>query len=647
MPLTDISSHGAHPVAMPEAPGKRRKIHPLRDALLAGVCTFVVSAVGLAILYLEAREAQVEAVRTELLQLARATAAQIDGDLLKTLESPSQQGSPEHLQLLEPLARMHRATHDIYYVYTGVYRQGRIYWVLDGANLYRVPGNDLPPDPIMTLYQQRDPVYEAAFRDGVEYADPEPRSNEDGHSYLSAAAPIRDSAGNLVGMFGLDLVLDKLEQRLAAIRRVLYMALAVVALLSIGAGWVAHQMRRFAVAIVTKLRAARAEAERNAATAEAASRAKAAFLAMMSHEIRTPMNGMLGVADLLRAKSPTAEQKKLLDILAGSGESLLRIINDILDFSKIEAEKLELRPRAFELRELLDELAALLESQARDKPVSVVIDMDARLPIAVHGDRQRLSQVLLNLGSNAVKFTDCGEVRLEVRLADHGGAGSRITFTLCDTGIGMAPDALARLFVPFSQVAESRPHRTGGTGLGLVISQKLVRLMGGEITVRSELRRGSTFSFSLELPVAEITSTTVNTPALRAETLSVLVAEDNAVNQMVIDAMLKQLGHRVTLAGDGRKALEALSNDVFDLVLMDCNMPELDGLEATRQLRAGAAGARAAAVPVIALTANAMDGDRETCLMAGMDDFLSKPVTIAALRQAIEHSRERRAKAAA
>ncbi|HUQ11539.1 MAG TPA: response regulator [Steroidobacteraceae bacterium] len=626
---------------MPGAPKRGRKIHPLRDALLAGICTFVVSTVGLAILYLKARDAQVDAVRLELLQLARATAAQIDAELLKTLVSPAQQGSPEHLRLLEPLVRMHRATHDIYYVYTGVYRHGRIYWVLDGANLYRVPGNERPPDPIMNLYDVRDPAYEAAFRDGVDYADPAPRPDADGHSYLSAAAPIRDSAGNLVGMFGLDMVLDKLEERIAGIRQILFLALAVVTMLSIGAGAVAHQLRKFAASIVQKMRKARAEAEQNAAAADAANRAKATFLAMMSHEIRTPMNGMLGVAELLRAKSPTPEQKKLLDILAGSGESLLRIINDILDFSKIEAEKLELYPRAFEISGLLAELDALLSTQARAKQIRFIVDADPALPAAVTGDRQRLSQVLLNLGNNAVKFTDRGEVRLVVRGIRDAHGAALVEFTMHDTGIGMSADSLARLFTPFNQVADSRQQRGGGTGLGLVISQKLVNLMGGEISVTSELKHGSTFRFALDLPVAEmpVTANSTTTQALRPESLTVLVAEDNAVNQMIIEAMLKQLGHVVTVVADGREALAALSTAHFDLVLMDCNMPELDGLEATRQLRAG--GVRDPNVTVVALTANAMDGDREACLAAGMNDFLSKPVSINALRQAIDRTRSR------
>jgi len=443
-------------------------------------------------------------------------------------------------------------------------------------------------------------------------------------------------------MFGLDMVLDKVDERIASIRHVLYIALVVVALLSIGAGGGAHRVGLFAAAVVARMRRARAEAERNAEAAEAANRAKATFLAMMSHEIRTPMNGVLGVADLLRDKLTDPEQKKLLDVLTGSGESLLRIINDILDFSKIEAEKLELRPGAFELNGLLSEIQALLGLQAGEKHIRFVVDAEPALPRTVMGDRQRLSQVLLNLGSNAVKFTDRGEVRLAVRRIQAAPGTCHIEFSMQDTGIGIGADSLPRLFTPFEQVADGRPHRDGGTGLGLVISQKLVRLMGGEISVSSEPGKGSTFRFALDLPVTEgFSSVNVATQAIRTEALSFLVAEDNAVNQMIIVAMLRQLGHSVTVAANGRQALEALARSDFDVVLMDCNMPELDGLEATRQLRAGAAGVRDAHVAVIALTANAMDGDRERCLAAGMDDFLSKPVSVQALRQAIERARSR------
>jgi CheY-like chemotaxis protein len=357
------------------------------------------------------------------------------------------------------------------------------------------------------------------------------------------------------------------------------------------------------------------------------------------------MNGMLGVADLLRNMSPDPSQKKLLDILAGSGESLLRIINDILDFSKIEAERLELRPRPFDLRGLLDELEALVGSQARGKRLSFVIEADPDLPAAVNADRQRLSQVLMNLGNNAVKFTDRGEVRLIVRVQAQAEGKATLQFTVKDTGIGMSAVAMSRLFLPFTQLAEARRHG-GGTGLGLVIAQKLVNLMGGRIELSSEPGKGSSFWFSLELPLAQPIAATGTTQILGLESMSVLVAEDNAVNKTIVEAMLRQLGHGITLVSNGREALDALSKDHFDLVLMDCNMPVMDGLEAARLLRAGAHGVRDVNVPVIALTANAMDGDREQCLAAGMDDFLAKPVSIAALRQAIERVRERRAAAA-
>jgi len=618
----------------PVIPAKR-KVSPLRDALYAALITFSTSLVGLSIIYFQAREAQMSSVRTELLNLALTTAAQVDGDLHQTLVSPSQAGSPEHLRALAPLVRMHRAAKDVIYVYTCVQRDGRLNWVLDTSYQYRVPGDGTPskPFPFMMDYRIKDPELMRALNEHVALANTMPVRAEH-HSYLSAFAPVYDSKGEFVAILGVDMVLDALDARMASLKRASAVALFVVLALSAVAGFVALRIRKFSAAIVNKLRAARAHAEQNAAAAESASRAKAVFLAMMSHEIRTPMNGMLGVADLLRTMSPNAEQKKLLDILGSSGESLLRIIDDILDFSKIEAERLELRPRPFAIRGLLDELDMLLNAQARTRQVAFVIDADDKLPAAVDGDRQRLSQILLNLGTNAVKFTDRGEVRLVVRLLDESDGKARVEFTMRDTGIGMSAEALTRLFTPFTQVADSR-HR-GGTGLGLVITQKLVTLMGGEIRVTSVPGKGSSFVFSLELPVAEAAVTAATTQIRRIESLSILVAEDNAVNQTIIEAMLRQLGHRIRMVGTGRAALEALALEPFDLVLMDCNMPEMDGLEATQQLRAGKAGARSSHLPVIALTANAMDGDRERCLAAGMNDFLAKPVTIAALRAAID-----------
>jgi signal transduction histidine kinase/CheY-like chemotaxis protein len=631
---------------MSESPPTARKksIHPLRDALLAFLLTFVTSAVGLSIIYFKARDAQMQAVRSELLQLARTTAAQMDGDLLRTLTSPAQEGSPEHLRALQPLRRMHHAATDVVFVYTGVMIKGRIFWILDSKYGEPVAEGEDPPDPIMTEYFIEDAELVRAFVEHIAIADIEP-VKEPQRTLLSAFAPINDSAGKFVGILGVDMVLDKVEARMAVIRRAFVAALLAVLVLSLIAGAVALKFRRFAAAVVSKLREARAEAEASATAAQSATRAKADFLAMMSHEIRTPTNGIIGVADLLRNLSPDTKQKKLIDILTASGSSLLRLINDILDFSKIEAERLELQPKPFELRALLDELEHLLGAHARTKQVTLKIDADPNLPAGVNGDRHRLSQVLLNLGTNAVKFTDRGEVRISVRALRVEGGNARLEFTVRDTGIGMDAEALGRLFTPFTQLANSRRHRGGGTGLGLVIAQKLVKLMGGRIRVQSEPTKGSTFSFVIELPTAEVTSATATCIVLRLEVLSILVAEDNAVNQTIIEAMLRKLGHQVTLVGTGGEALAALASADFDLVLMDCNMPEMDGIEATQRLRAG--GVRDSRIPVIALTANALEGDRERCLAAGMDDFVAKPVTIAELRKAIERARETSRAAAA
>jgi signal transduction histidine kinase/CheY-like chemotaxis protein len=614
---------------------KKRSIHPLRDAFLAALITIVCSAVGLSIVYVRARDAQMDGVRRELLQLALATARQVDGDLHRTFTSRASEGTPAHLRALAPLVNTHRAAMDIVDVYTGVMVDGRIYWVLDSRFGSPPSEEDGTADPIMTEYKDIDPVLRRVFSTRTAGADEQPRRDEQ-HAYMSAFAPFYDRAGAFAGVAGVDMVLDAVDRRMASIRWAFAAALAAVLMLSLVAGAVALHLRRVSADIVKKLRAAREQAEENAAEAQAAGRAKTSFLAMMSHEIRTPMNGILGVADLLRGMSPDPKQRKLLDILAASGESLLRIINDILDFSKIEAEKLELRARPFELRGLLEELEHLLGPQARAKQVRLVVEAGDDLPAAVDGDRQRLAQVLMNLGTNAIKFTDRGEVRIAVRLLDSIPGRARLSFQVRDTGIGIEPEAIGHLFTPFVQLGDAARDRGGGTGLGLVIAQKLVHLMGGAIRVETERQQGSCFSFTIDLPLAdEIVTASTNT-MLRLNGLSVLVAEDNGVNQLIVDAMLRQLGHIPTLVSNGREALDALAREDFDLMLMDCNMPVLGGLEATQLLRSGSAKVRNPRIPIIALTANAMEGDRESCLAAGMDDFIAKPVGIATLRAAIE-----------
>ncbi|MES1168589.1 MAG: hypothetical protein ABUL61_05415, partial [Oleiharenicola lentus] len=285
--LTDeagLRGQDAQMSAIPATAGK--KVNPLRDALYAALITFATSVIGLSIIYFQAREAQLDAVRSELLQLATTGAAQVDGDLHETLTSPDQEGSPEHERALAPLVKLHRASHDVLYVYTAIQRDGKIYWILDSARHYRVPGNDVAADPIMTPYEGKDPDLLKAFREKTAQADSEPFFEGD-HSYLSAYAPILDSKGQFAGLFCVDMILDDLDYRMASLKRAGFVALFVVLMLSAVAGYVALRIRKFSAAIVKKLRVARLRAEENAAAAESASRAKAAFLAMMSHEIRT------------------------------------------------------------------------------------------------------------------------------------------------------------------------------------------------------------------------------------------------------------------------------------------------------------------------------------------------------------------------
>lgn len=374
-----------------------------------------------------------------------------------------------------------------------------------------------------------------------------------------------------------------------------------------------------------------------------ANRAKGEFLANMSHEIRTPLNGILGMAQLLHDTPLSVQQAEYLKAISSSGDSLLHIVNDILDFSKIEAGKLELEHIDFEITDLLHGVLDMVALRAREKQVQVRHHVDAVLPPGLHGPRQRIQQVLLNLVANAVKFTPAGHVDIAVSLSGDQG-NPHLRFDVTDTGIGIPDDQLKELFQPFNQLDSSTTRRFGGTGLGLSISRRLVDLMGGRIGVDSRAGQGSHFWF--DVPLARSGRSVPASPAKPPDTkstasspishrLKVLLAEDNAINQAVALAVLKRMGHDVVAVANGQEALDALSRAAFDVVLMDCQMPTMDGFEATRQLRAGKAGAAAQTTPVVALTANAMVGDRERCIAAGMNEYVAKPLKVEALQAAL------------